>query len=89
MPPRTIDAPEKEWLSLADVLRWLGIGRDLFRQEVERYADWLRPRRIGGREKWHWLDVFCLSRIIHCRQETPETAQQTTTARQRGAGQEK
>lgn len=65
MATRTIDGPTGEWLTTVKAARWLGVHEDTLVRLADDY-EWIRPRKIRGALRWHWMDLVCLSRIIHC-----------------------
>lgn len=60
---RSIQTPDKEWLTRREAARWLNIGVDSFDKLVEREN--LLPIVIGPKShRWHWMDVVALAHLL-------------------------
>lgn len=58
---RTIDAPDKEWLTLPEMAKWLGIGAKTVRRML---SDGEIPPGVPmgrGRAMWSWRDAVAIS----------------------------
>lgn len=64
MAPRTIDGPRAQWLTTVQAAQWLGLSPDTFSRLVEAHP-WVRASKVGRSIRWHWMDLVCLSHILH------------------------
>lgn len=71
---RTINGPGRratqEYVTAGEAGEFLGCGAKTFRKIVLDHP-WCRPKLVGGAQKYHWLDVIAIGRIID---STPEGA---------------
>lgn len=59
---RTVNAPDKEWLTRKQAAAFLNVGADKFDAIVAQFK--LRPIVLGPRNhRWHWMDVVCLAHL--------------------------
>ena len=61
---RTIDAPDKEWMDLRGLSRWLGVGTKAILAMIEsgKICDGVR---VGHKTKlWHWRDAVGISIML-------------------------
>ena len=67
---RTIHGPEREFLTAAEVGRWLGVSLTSFKALVKA-GEFPPALRIGGSRRWPWLDPVAYA---HLRSRMPQPA---------------
>ena len=69
---RSVDAPNRVYLSTKQAARWLGLEPDHF-EALAAKEDWLRPTYHGRRKTWHWMSIVAFAHICLCRksEQTP------------------
>ena len=55
---RTVDAPDKEYLTKPEASKWIGISQKLFQILVDE-GHITQPEIIGDRKQfWHWTQIL-------------------------------
>lgn len=64
MAPRTVEGPDRTWLTAAQAAAWLNIGRDTFLRHVEQ-GRIPHGVHLAGPQKplWNWLDLVAFSHL--------------------------